>query len=111
MSIPDYFIKEVHDKTKYMDSVLIYFDPSRVYQFERDMNYNNEAGADEVIIDFLCEVYDNLSDFYLIKLLHEEEIHSRYVVNSKEEMVNLLLESFKLETAEGLVIHMKKSFV
>ena len=36
MSIPDYFIKEVHDETKYKDSVLIYIDPSRVYQFERD---------------------------------------------------------------------------
>ena len=75
------------------------------------MNYNNEVQADELIIDFLCEVYDNLSDFYVIKFLHEEDIHNRYVTNSKEDMVNLLLKSFKSETAEGLVIHMKKSFV
>lgn len=78
-------------------------------ELEYFVNSEKQEQANNVIIEFLSELYNTGVSFSILLLRDEECIDNKYIINNMNELINVFCNSLSWNSPEGVVI--TKNFI
>lgn len=106
----DYYKKIIGKNFMTENYVALTLEGEQILDLEISLNRNKSMLWLNEIVLFLSKICE-LNHFFILLLRDEEVIDKRYVVNKKEEIINLICSSLDWENPKGILIEKGKELI
>lgn len=84
--------------------VSITLEDNTLSELETMVNQRKELVLESDLVLFLSKLYDSLELFYIVKLVDEERIDKKYIINDTNKALDVFLNSLDWSLPQGILI-------
>ncbi|QUH28783.1 hypothetical protein [Vallitalea guaymasensis] len=100
----DYYKNIIKQDIDVEGLVSITLEDNTLSELETMVNQRKELVLESDLVLFLSKLYDSLELFYIVKLVDEERIDKKYIINDTKKAIDVFLKSLDWSSPLGVMI-------